>query len=107
MNNIAEKCSNGKWLLWDDCETQGLTCVMKQGEAVCVDIGDNGNNDDDACGGCFFDDSGKYSVFGDMGCFWSSSVGSDNTSALWGLNFNYGEVSYYGRSNYFNVRCVR
>jgi hypothetical protein len=62
-------------------------------------------NDD--CSGCSYDSSGKYSVFGDTGWFWSSSVLSDYTNDAWYVNFFFGNVSNYYRSSSIFVRCVR
>ncbi|MFO7736362.1 MAG: hypothetical protein R6W70_09150, partial [bacterium] len=47
----------------------------------------------DTYGGCSFDDSGKYSVFGDKGRFWSSSVLSDNADIAWYVYFSNGNVA--------------
>jgi uncharacterized protein (TIGR02145 family) len=62
-------------------------------------------NDD--CSGCSYDSSGKYSVFGDTGWFWSSSVRSGSTNYAWSVNFNNGRVHYGSRDDNGSVRCVR
>lgn len=61
-----------------------------------------------ACRGCEYDKSGKYSVFGDTYWFWSSSERSDYTDAAWGVYFYHGNVnSSYKFHNDYDVRCVR
>ena len=60
-----------------------------------------------ACGGCSYDKSGKYSVFGDTGWLWSSSVLSDDTDAAWGVAFVNGRVDSLHRNDEYSVRCVR
>ena len=61
----------------------------------------------DACDGCSSDFNGKYSVFGDTGWLWSSSVQSDDTDYAWNVYFYYGYVSFHYRYYYRYVRCVR
>ena len=61
----------------------------------------------DYCSGCSYSADGKYSVFGDTGYFWSSSVRSDNESSAWDVNFDGGIVSYDDRQNNNNIRCVK
>ena len=39
--------------------------------------------------------------------YWSSTSHAANTTAAWGVRFNYGLVYGYGRGNSFYVRCVR
>jgi hypothetical protein len=60
----------------------------------------------DACNGCSIYTTKKYSVFGDKGWFWSSSVISDNVGRAWGVNFSYAYVGSRRRSRSSNVRCV-
>ncbi|MBQ4438914.1 DUF1566 domain-containing protein [bacterium] len=50
-----------------------------------------------------------YSDFPDMPSeyFWSSSTHVGNTSYAWYVSFNYGNVSYNGKTNGSSVRCVR
>ena len=59
------------------------------------------------CYGCGYDESVKYSVFGDTYWLWSSSSYVSSTHNAWNVNFNYGNVhgSYKASSNY--ARCVR
>jgi len=59
----------------------------------------------DPCDGCEYDESGKYSVFGDTYWFWSSSELSDAAGLAWSVDFVNGHVYYV--SYYFYVRCVR
>jgi uncharacterized protein (TIGR02145 family) len=63
------------------------------------------------CSGCEYDSSGKYSVFGDTGFFWSSSEQSDDASYVWHVSFDGGHVGHsyrnYGPNDYDSVRCVR
>ena len=60
----------------------------------------------DTCKGCEVDESGKYSVFGDTGWFWSSSGLSDYANLAWLVNFNFGGVYDSFKNFKFNVRCV-
>lgn len=63
-----------------------------------------------ACNGCSYDKSksGKYSVFGDVGSLWSSSVRSDFTGFVWYLSFSSGLVNGGNIfSSRHHVRCVR
>ncbi len=39
--------------------------------------------------------------------FWSSSSLVSNTSNAWSVNFNYGNVYYYNKTNNYYARCVR
>ena len=59
------------------------------------------------CGGCEYDESGKYSVFGDADWFWSSSEWSGNADAAWHVNFRLGDVDGDYKDINVNVRCVR
>ena len=61
----------------------------------------------DACEGCDFNPSGKYSKLGDISWFWSSSTKSGNTDYAWYVNFYYGYVFNYYKTYNYNVRCVR
>jgi len=71
-------------------------------------IEDPGNLGGDACSGCTSDGSGKYSVFGDIGRFWSSSSYVNFTLIAWGVDFNFGRVASYYKADYFNAAlCVR
>ena len=63
------------------------------------------------CSGCEYDDSGKYSVFGDTNWFWSfSEIDQENA---WALGFYGGELTFGKKdgNNQFqisnDVRCVR
>ncbi|HOG43684.1 MAG TPA: DUF1566 domain-containing protein [bacterium] len=59
------------------------------------------------CGVCEYDQSGKYSVFGDAIWLWSSSERSDNPFHAWYANFENGSVSGYGKISKGSVRCVK
>jgi hypothetical protein len=62
----------------------------------------------DPCGGCEHDESGKYSVFGDTGWFWSSSEQSEHSDYAWVVEFSGGYVGDgYESYHLFHVRCVR
>ena len=63
----------------------------------------------DACSGCEYDESGKYSVFGDTSWFWSSSEVSDETGSIWRVIFLYGSIVNCDKDLGLvtNVRCVR
>ena len=63
----------------------------------------------DTCEGCSSDKgkSGKYSVWGDTGWFWSSSALSGLTDNVWALSFYYGDVYNDYLSYKGNVRCVK
>jgi hypothetical protein len=65
---------------------------------------------DSSCDGCSGGSSnhGKYSVFGDTGFFWSSSVLSDILDLAWRVDLSCGRVDF-NHQIYFdlNVRCVQ
>lgn len=61
----------------------------------------------DACGGCSGNTAGLYSKFMETGWFWSSSIKSENSYHVWGVNFLYGNVNYILINEYSYVRCVR
>lgn len=61
----------------------------------------------DSCGGCEYDESGKYSVFGDTNWFWSSSELSDYANGAWYVNFGSGAVHHSHKHDDILVRCVR
>ena len=92
LRSLIRNCSNtqigGKCrvtdtcLSWDDCR-------------------------DSACNGCSYDESGRYSRFGDTGWFWSSSTFSDNTDHAWGVSFEDAHVGSDVKSYSSYVRCVR
>lgn len=71
----------------------------------------SGVSDDDwrnsPCRGCPSYSSGKYSVFGDAGWFWSSLVPSGYAEGAWGVNFGYARVGNFSRNDRNDVRCVR
>ncbi len=83
-----------------DTETGGACGVTDS----CLSYSDCRN---DACGGCSADISGKYSVFGDTGYLWSSSVPSGDTDDAWNVTFYHGHVGRNGRDYNDSVRCVR
>jgi|GEM_PF-726763 len=89
--------------LMKNCSTTqtGGSCGVKDS---CLSLDSCRNSD---CEGCSSDNSGKYSVFGDVGWFWSSSVLSDGTGNAWYLNFYDGNVDNYLLYHEGNVRCVR
>ncbi len=39
--------------------------------------------------------------------YWSSTTYASLTSDAWVVEFNYGGMSYYSKTNSYNVRCVR
>jgi len=61
----------------------------------------------ESCNGCEYDESGKYSVFGDTYWFWSSSVRSDSAVLAWRVRFGNGNVNNSPRGSKRNGRCVR
>lgn len=61
----------------------------------------------DSCSGCGYDESGKYSVFGDKYWFWSSSERSDYAGYAWGVNFEHGFVYSLNKKYEYAARCVR
>lgn len=65
-----------------------------------------GNCLNEACDGCVFDDSVKYSVLGDTNYLWSSSFCSDCNSVFI-LGFSQGQLTYSGYENNINARCVK
>ncbi len=61
-----------------------------------------------ACDGCKPTDDGRYSVFGDRGFFWSSSIVQDEGGMAWMIMSDGGEISPSGKSyGYYDVRCVK
>ena len=70
----------------------------------CLSYGDCWNY---ACDKCKYDESGKYSVFGDANWFWSSSEPSDDTDRAWDVSFDGGSVGGYDKNLYNDVRCVK
>jgi hypothetical protein len=62
----------------------------------------------EGCSGCTNDSSGKYSVFGDIYWFWSSSSYVNNANGAWGVDFSVGGyVNFAFKHHIINVRCVR
>lgn len=61
----------------------------------------------DACIGCSYDSSGKYSKLGDSSWLWSSSALSGDTDNAWFVSFSYGYVLFIYKTYGNNVRCVR
>ena len=61
----------------------------------------------EACDGCSYDDSGKYSVLRDPYWLWSSTLLSGGNGDAWFLDFYYGSVSDNRRYIKSGVRCVR
>ena len=62
---------------------------------------------DESCYSCYYYEDGRYSKFGEIGWFWSSSTKSDNTDYDWRVSFYYGYVDDYGKTDDYDVRCVR
>jgi hypothetical protein len=58
------------------------------------------------CEGCSNKSDGRYSKFGDLGGFWSSSAESSGDNA-WNVDFNDGSVNSYYKGYNYAVRCVR
>jgi len=69
----------------------------------CLSYEDCGN---DKCGGCEYDYSGKYSVFGDSSRYRSSSEPFDDEGFVLNVDFSYGSVYIHNPDNYLFVRCV-
>ncbi|MBQ3368267.1 DUF1566 domain-containing protein [bacterium] len=62
---------------------------------------------DESCYSCDYYEDGRYSKFGEIGWFWSSSTISDPGYA-WLVFFNYGRVGGSNKTDsYPSVRCVR
>ncbi len=59
------------------------------------------------CNGCSADASGKYSVFGYTGGFWSSSPSASDTGEAWQVAFLGASVGTRDKSNGLYVMCVR
>jgi len=89
--------------LMQNCPTTQVegSCEVKDS---CLSLDICRNSD---CEGCSPDNNGKYSVFGDIGWFWSSFVLSDHEGNAWYLNFHNGNVDNYLLYHKGNVRCVR
>ena len=58
------------------------------------------------CNGCASASGGRYSVFGDTGWFWTSSIQSDNKAKGWYVNFNQGLIDTENLKTRGNVRCI-
>jgi hypothetical protein len=58
------------------------------------------------CNGCASASGGRYSVFGDTGWFWTSSIQADNKTKGWYINFNQGLIDTENLKTRGNVRCV-
>ena len=60
------------------------------------------------CGGCLYDGSEKYSVFGDTDWLWSSSIVDGYEDDAWGVDFYNGGISIADRNSGIGkyVRCV-
>ena len=54
---------------------------------------------------CKFDESGKYSKFGDLGGLWSSSEMGEE--GAWYINFYEAEIVDVHKQNSYPVRCVK
>jgi hypothetical protein len=81
-------------------QSAGL-CAVKEGGCL-----NSSDCESDSCRGCFRNDDGKYSVFGDTGWYWSSSTFGDHFA--WRANFLRGSVDYGNRGfSDTRVRCVR
>jgi len=59
-----------------------------------------------ACSGCTSNNTGKYSVFGDTGWFWSSSPTEEEFPHGFYVNFTAGAVNQSEISDLGYVRCV-
>jgi len=59
-----------------------------------------------ACNGCPSATGGRYSLFGDAGWFWSSSLQTDDSNKAWYINFNQGHIDTENLKAKGNVRCV-
>ncbi|MBP7432170.1 DUF1566 domain-containing protein, partial [bacterium] len=66
---------------------------------------DNCRND--ACAECEYNESIKYSVFGDTDWFWSSSELSDNADRAWYVDFEGGHVYDSYKGSIISFRCVK
>ena len=60
-----------------------------------------------ACSGCTSNNTGKYSVFGDTGWFWSSSACLGSEHLAWCVYFDSGRVTNNYKANNHSVICVR
>ena len=71
----------------------------------CLSSSECSNN---ACIGCGYDSSDKYSKLGDRTDLWSSSVTSDYSNDAWFTSFLSGQVYHYSKTQPISsVRCVR
>lgn len=59
------------------------------------------------CDGCTWDTSGKYSVFGDTGLFFSSTEETFRDDVVWSIYFEFGGVMSCYKSAGPLVRCVK
>lgn len=114
-DNLTE-CGHSDWHLPTISELrtliQNCPATMTDGECGVTDTCSSiGCLNQDACLGCDYDSSGKYSKLGDTLWFWSSSHSSSSYSNdsgwYWRVNFCDGHVSRGYESNKYSVRCVR
>jgi len=58
------------------------------------------------CSGCKWSDSGRYSVFKDTDCFWSSSFDKNDPDYGWGICFGNSYIVSHDKTDLNHVRCV-
>jgi hypothetical protein len=110
-NEAIEYCKNlgGKLPTVSELRTLIQNCPATETGGECG-VTDNCLSIDcwnNSCEGCEKDESGKYSVFGDIYYFWSSSERPDRADYIWLVDFYNGYVkndSYWVANG--NVRCV-
>ena len=111
-DNLTE-CGHSDWHLPTISELrtliQNCPATMTDGECGVTDTCSIGCWNEDACLGCDYDSSGKYSKLGDTLWFWSSSLAGydNNPSWYWRVNFCDGHLGSGYESNKYSVRCVR
>ena len=62
---------------------------------------------DESCYSCDYYEDGRYSKFGEIGGFWSSSTSSDSAGSAWVVGFLNGPVDKLHKTYNLYVRCVR
>jgi hypothetical protein len=109
--DAMDYCEDNGWRLPTISELRTLiqNCPATEtgGECGVTDSCLSGDCWNDSCSGCGYDSSGKYSVFGDTGWFWSSSSYVDYTDFAWYVNFNVGGVFHSYKTDNDGARCVR
>ena len=111
LPNIDELKTLLVWSKASSCQVSEVNdCLALDGCWTCSTCTQTGTQSSSGTGcsdwGTSYSD-GRYSKFGEIGGFWSSSTRSNSTDTAWYVLFHYGGVSGGYKTNDINVRCVR